>query len=166
MSASGATPVADKRSQGAQPANTNALKSGTHAHALIRARELVALDEEGIMPEVPVSRAGWARLFGTDVKAVEMAERRLAKSLARQEGLPVVGLPALSPLARQRLALLNLLKRATMAGIAYGYALYEQASPGFFAHVRLLARDERRIRDLEQRVIQDLADAAAPEAKR
>lgn len=154
-----------QRLGGAPAGNTNALKSGTHTNAVAQAREMVALDEQGTMPEVPVSRAAWARLFGTDVKAVEMAEKRLASALAKQEGLPFRSLTAFGPLARQRLALLNLLKRATTAGIAYAHHLYERAEPGFFEHVRLLARDERRIRDLEERVIVDLADAAAAEAR-
>lgn len=36
------------------------------------ARQLVELDAEGSMPEVPSSRAALARLFRTDVRAVGM----------------------------------------------------------------------------------------------
>ena len=160
------TQPAPHRSRGAQPANSNAVKSTTYSNSVEDARSLAALDEAGAMPEVPTNRAAWARLFGTDVKAVEMAEKRLAVALARQEGLPFRSLTAFGPVARQRLALLNLLKRATTAGIAYAHHLYEQAEPRFFDHVRLLIRDERRMSALEQRVIADLADAAVTEARR
>ena len=154
------TPAARRQRQVA------AVKSTTYSNSVEEARSLTALDEEGAMPVVPTNRAAWARLFGTDVKAVEMAEKRLAVALAKQEGLPFRSLTDFGPLARQRLALLNLLKRATTAGIAYAHHLYEQAEPRFFDHVRLLTRDERRMRDLEQRVICDLADAGATEARR
>ena len=157
---SSAPMAATERACGAQPANTNALKSGTHSDALQQARRLAFLDGEGVMPEVPVSRAAWARLFDVNEKAITVAEIRLAKSLAQHDRLPFRGLPSLGPLARQRLAILNLLKRSATAGIAYGYALYQQADPRFFDHVRLLARDELRIARLEEKVVRDLEDAA------
>ncbi len=91
---------------------------------------------------------------------------RLARALAGQEGLQWNGLPSLGPLARQRLAVLNLLRRATVAGIAYGYALYQRADPGFFQHVRFLVADELRIACLEERLVRDLEDAAARRTQR
>ncbi len=152
--------MAERRRGGAPKGNLNAMKVGTHSRALQQARVLVAADNDGAMPVMPLSRSAWARLFDVNPRAVGMAEIRMARDLAQQEGLGFNGLTSLGPIARQRLALLCLLKRGTQAGIIYAHYLYQSGSESFFEHVRRLMSDEARIAKLEQRVIEDLAIAA------
>ena len=161
MSAYGAPPVADKRSQGAQRDNANARKHGLNSHAVARAEEMARLDGAVLTPPVLPDKRDWATYFNVGTKAIEMASTRLGEALAKREGLRWPGLRALTKPAESRLFTLEFLIRILKAGRQYGYGVGQWGDPAAFSVAEQVERLQRRATNLERVVVEDLADAAA-----